>query len=138
MRKTRPTSPGRVLEEDQPLSRSLVWRLQREFLDRQGVTAWRAGIVPSFIASNAWMANAYAQVVLGWLRDAHSASAALDPEQPLYVVELGSGSGRFGYLFITRLLELLECSSLPELAVRYVFSDAAEGNLEFLRGHPFL
>ena len=38
--------PGRILEEDQPLSRSLLWRLQREFFDRQGVNASMA--LPSF------------------------------------------------------------------------------------------
>lgn len=134
--------PWRLLEEDQPLSRSLLWRLQREFFESRGIAAWSDGIVPSFITSNAWMAEAYAEVALGWLRDAAAsgggAAPAVDPQEPLYLVELGSGSGRFGYLFATRLLELLDESSLPQLDVRYVFADAAEGNLAFLRAHPSL
>ena len=61
---SRPT----VVDPAQPLSRSFLWRLQRNFFDRAGVEAWTAGIVPHYITSNPWIADAYAQVVLGWLR----------------------------------------------------------------------
>jgi hypothetical protein len=126
-----------IVEEAQPLSRSLLWRLQRNFYDRSGVQAWTEGIVPHYITSNPWIADAYAQVVLGWLRD-HAAAGAIDPGEPVHVIELGCGLGRFGYLFLNRLLELLRRSSLAHVAVRYVLTDFTESNLDALRAHPSL
>jgi hypothetical protein len=126
-----------VLEEARPLSRSLLWRLQRNFYDRAGIQAWTEGIVPHYITSNPWIADAYARVVLGWLRD-HAAAGALDPRQPVPIVELGCGSGSFGYLFLNRLLDLLGRSSLASLKVRYILTDFTASNLGLLRSHPSL
>lgn len=110
-----------------------------------GAQAWTQGIVPHYITSNGWIANAYAQAVLGWLRDcAATASrepdsfAPLDLRHPVYILELGCGSGRFGFLFFDRLLGLLSRSSLRHVQVRYVMTDFTENNLEPLRRHPAL
>lgn len=144
---TQPGDPSarHVLEADRPLSRSLLWRLQRQFFDRQGVRAWGERIVPFYITSNPWIADAYAQVVLGWLRDGTTVARnggptlpIVDPGEPLYLVELGSGSGRFGHLFLERLHDLVARAPLPPLRLCYVFTDAAAGNLDFLSRHPLL
>jgi tetratricopeptide (TPR) repeat protein len=132
-RQTRPE----IVEGPEPLSRSLLWRLQRNFYDRAGVQAWTEGIVPHYITSNPWIADGYARVVLGWLRDG-VAAGTIDPAEPVHVVELGCGPGRFGYLFLNRLLDLLGRSSLAHLRVRYVLSDFTESNLDVLRSHPSL
>src|SRR5438067_7126058 len=76
-----------ILEQDQRLSQSLLWTLQRAFFDRQGIAAWSRGIVPHYITSNTYIARAYAGVVCGFLRDWRP---ALDPRQRVYIVELGS------------------------------------------------
>src|SRR2546423_9384940 len=103
---------GVPLEPPRRLSRSALWQMQRNFFARQGVEAWRQGIVPHYITSNPFIANAYAKVVFGFLRDCRSAinqhQAAdfpvIDPEQPVYLIELGSGSGRFAFHFLKKLL----------------------------------
>src|SRR5262245_24590419 len=88
-----------VLEQTQRFSHSLLWQLQRDFFIQQGAAAWSAGTVPHYITSNPCVASAYAQVMFAWLRDL-AARAANDPEarldltQPIYIVELGAGSGR--------------------------------------------
>ncbi len=56
-----------LLEEKQRFSKSLLWQLQRQFFEQQGIQAWRQGTVPHYITSNPHIANAYAQVVLGFL-----------------------------------------------------------------------
>lgn len=135
---------GRVLERDRRFSDSLLWRLQRKFFDSRGAKAWTEGIVPHYITSNSWIANAYAKVVLGWLRDCtgmareRASFPPLDLRHPVHIVELGCGSGRFGYLFFNRLLDLLSRSSLSHVPVRYVLTDFTESNLDALRGHPAL
>lgn len=73
--------------------------------------------------------------MLGWLRDC---AGTLDPRHPVYILELGCGSGRFGYLFFDRLLDLLGRSPLRHVQVRYVMTDFTESNLEPLRRHPAL
>jgi len=59
----------KVLEADVPLSRSLIWRLQREFYSRRGIHAWTDDKIPSFITSNPFIAEIYAQIVAGFLCD---------------------------------------------------------------------
>lgn len=126
---------GALIEAGQPLSQSVLWRLQRRFFERQGIRAWSEGTVPSYLTSNPRIADAYAQVVLGWLRDC---APALDRGQPVHILELGCGSGRFGYLFLNRLLDLLGRSVLRDVAVRYVLTDFTESTLDPLRSHPTL
>src|SRR6185369_11831847 len=87
------------LEENQRLSESLLWRLQRNYFERQGIEAWRSGAVPHHITSSPFIADAYAKVVMGFLRD-----WKLDRRAPIYIVELGSGSGRFAYAFLKKFL----------------------------------
>jgi len=115
----------------------MLWRLQRNFFDRQGIEAWTAGTVPHYITSNPWIASSYAQLALAWLEDCAGAGA-IDPARPIYIVELGCGSGRFGYLFLNRLLELLGRSDLGALQIRYVLTDFTDSNLDPLRNHPHL
>lgn len=140
--------PVFVVEQGRRLSESVLWRIQRKFFEQQGIQAWSSGTVPHYITGNPWIADSYARVVLGWLRDCAAgtvpasteepASAPLDLGQPVHIVELGCGSGRFGYLFLKRLLDLLGRSPLREVPVRYVLTDFTEGNLDFLRKHPCL
>lgn len=128
---------GHTLEATQRLSESLLWRLQKNFFAATGATAWSRGIVPHYVTSNGWIAGAYARVVLGWLRDV-TAAGLLDPGHPVYLLELGCGSGRFGYHFLARLLDLLGRSSLRGVTLRYVLTDFTESNLAPLRSHPLL
>jgi tetratricopeptide (TPR) repeat protein len=147
MRKPKAARPaaGRVVEQGKPLSASLLWQLQRKYFDPQGVRAWTDGVVPHYITSNGWIAQAYAKVVFGWLRDGLGTASPqpgsfppIDLRHPVHVVELGSGSGRFGYLFLRRLLEMLGPSWLHGVQLRYVLTDFTESNLDHLRSHPEL
>jgi len=41
-----------VLDANKRLSRSVLWRLQRQYFDQQGVQSWTEGTVPHYITSN--------------------------------------------------------------------------------------
>src|SRR3954467_3103118 len=106
----RPDETGVILEQGKRLSESLLWRLQRKFFDSVGAQAWTEGIVPHYITGNAWIADAYAKVVLGWRRDCAGTGARepgsfppLDLRHPVTLLELGCGSGRVGVLFFAPL-----------------------------------
>jgi tetratricopeptide (TPR) repeat protein len=132
-----PFSPV-IFEQDQRLSHSMLWELQREFFARQGVEAWRQGTVPHYITSNPFVASAYARVVLGFLRDCQAGSPPLDPGQPVYIVELGAGSGRFAFHFLKKFLAVFTRSALKHIRVKYVMTDFAEANLDYWQAHPWL
>ncbi|WP_257461081.1 tetratricopeptide repeat protein [Archangium lipolyticum] len=134
-----------VLERNQRLSRSLLWGCQRAFFEHQGIEAWRQGFVPNFITSNPVIGQAYAQVVLGWMRDwCEGALAeggrflAPDPRQPFYLIELGAGAGRFAFHFLEAFRRLRARSQLRDVAFQYVMTDLPERNIEFWLSHPRL
>lgn len=132
-----------VLEHGVPLSRSRLWQLQRDFFVRERIGAWSAGTVPHYIANNAFVARSYAEVLLGWLRDLVAAAASgaappLDRTQPIYIVELGAGSGRLAFHLMRQLFARLDQSQLASLPVTYVMTDFSDGTIDFWREHPQL
>jgi hypothetical protein len=142
-----PEDAAHILERGRRLSESLLWKLQQNFYDSQGARAWASGVVPHYITGNGWIADSYAKVVLGWLRDCTAAASVasepgsfppLDLRHPVTLLELGCGSGRFGFLVLGRLLDLLGRSALRHVRIRYVMSDFTDSILEPLRRHPAL
>ena len=136
-----PYQSSHILEQNQRLSHSLLWKFQRQFFERQGVEAWNQGTVPHYMTSNPFIANAYGKVVFGFLRDWYSVNgddSALDLSQPVYIIELGAGSGRFAYHFLKKFFAVFHHSPLSAIPVKYVLTDFVERNLQFWRTHPFL
>jgi hypothetical protein len=126
-----------VVEPARRLSASALWSLQRRWYERFGVDAWRTSTVPYHATNNAFLAGAYAEVILGFLRDC--AAAGADPAEPVHVVELGAGCGRFGFLLLRALEARLARETRPGLpALRYVMTDFAASNLRFVREHDAL
>ncbi len=135
-----------ILEQGCRLSESLLWRLQREFYDQNGVSAWDSGIVPHYVTNNPRLAGAFCRILVGYLRDlcrAHDQRGPgqpplLDPDQPLYVLEPGAGAGRFAYLFLQALARFRDAEPLRRLKICYVMADFTRSNLEFWAAHPQL
>lgn len=110
-----------------PLSKSRLWTLQRDYFIREGVDAWRHNVVPSYVTSNAFIAHAYAELVLAYLRD-------LPDGKPLRILELGAGSGRFAHSFLKHFFSRHD-GSRP---VTYVMTDVSPANIDFWKGHERL
>lgn len=113
-------------------SQSPLWQLQRQYFEETHIDAWRQGDVPHYVTSNPHMAETYARLLLAFFRDRQK----IHPSQaPIYIVELGTGSGRFSYHLLkafTRLLETTEANVAPFV---YVMTDFVEETLEFWEGH---
>jgi tetratricopeptide (TPR) repeat protein len=124
---------GYLLEECQVFSQSLLWELQRHYFMERGIEAWRKGEVPHYVAGNLMLANGYAEIVAGCLADQNRLAQS---SEPLYICELGAGSGRFAFHFLDRLTRLCRQANLSPTAFRYVLTDAAALNLDFWRAHP--
>ncbi len=126
-------APMYVLESATPLAGSMVWQLQRTFYADQGIAAWSH--VPQSITTSPIIARAYARIVLGFVRDRRS---SLDPDQPVYVVELGAGSGRFAYRFLKAFTALREETRDVHQDVVYVMTDASASVVGYWRDNPRL
>lgn len=113
------------------LSQSGLWEKQRAYYSEQGVKAWTTGTVPHYVTNNPQIATAYVDLITAHLQDLLLAEQ-LNPEQPVFIVELGGGSGRLAYLILRRLEELRE--ELPAQLV-YVLTDFTKANLKHWRGH---
>ncbi len=131
-----------VLETDVPLSQSLIWRLQRDFYVQRGLKAWTEDLVPSYITNNPFIAEIYAQIVAGFISDCINLSQQearpLSPENPLRILELGAGTGKFSYLFLRKLTTLLQARKIAPQIVRYSMADCSESLLAEWRANRYL
>jgi tetratricopeptide (TPR) repeat protein len=122
-----------LLENEQVFSKSQLWEMQRHYFESMGVEAWRRGEVPHYVTSNLRIADSYAEIVFAFFRDRQRLAP---PDEPLTICELGAGSGRFAFHFLSRLRRLCEEAHVPITSFRYVLTDLAPSNLAFWRGHP--
>ncbi len=121
------------IESQKRLSESSVWNVQREYFDRVGVDAW-ANNVPHFITCNPFIAKAYAEMAIRFIQDWCAQHPASNSE-PFYFIELGAGTGKFGFYAIQALMELTTALKL-DIQIRYVITDFTESNLKFWQQHP--
>ncbi len=125
-----------VIEQHKRFSQSALWRLQREYFDKEGINAW-VNQVPFYITSNPFIANSYARLVLGFMRDwIKQHPDAIN--HPFYIMELGTGSGRFSYYFVKTLLNLLKNTDLSQVKFCYVMSDFTKHNMQYWENHGAL
>ncbi len=130
-----------MLERDVRLAQSSLWKFQRRFYDERGVKAWSDRLVPTHITSNAFMADAYARVIMRVLQDCSSQTdgpMALDPTEPVHIVELGAGSGYFAHLVLSKLIDLQKRVTFAAPRVCYVATDFTRSNVEQWKQHPSL
>jgi hypothetical protein len=124
------TQRWRTLEQNVPLSQSVIWRLQRDFYAQRGLKAWNEDLVPSYITNNPFIAEIFAGIVAAFLRDcmspAQPTSPSLSRENPLRILELGAGTGKFSFLFLRKLTALLRNHNVPLHLMRYRMTDASE------------
>jgi hypothetical protein len=116
------------------LSRTRIWDVQRSYFEEQGPRAWSSGAVPHYVTSNPYLAQAFAEFVLGFARDLGHAP---EPGCPLHVVELGAGCGRLGYHLARALIASPELRALGWRPV-YVLTDLSERTVDWWRAHPWL
>ena len=62
----------------------------------------------------------------------------LDHSEPLYIIELGAGSGKFSYFMLKALEETCAVCSFPFEKIVYVMTDFTEKNFTFWMNHQGL
>lgn len=128
-----------IIDADQRLSRSLLWDIQRRYFRRRGAAAWQADEVPHYISSNPFMARAYSRVAFAYLQDclaaAQTSDFSLNAAQPIYIIELGAGSGRLAHHFLHQFRRRLAGSALADFPITYVMTDFVPETVAFWAEH---
>jgi tetratricopeptide (TPR) repeat protein len=129
-----------VLEDFTPCSKSHLWKLMMSFYDRKGPDSWSQGIVPHFITCNTFIAKSYVKVLHGWIQDCLRPNAVmpLDINEPLYIVELGAGSGKFSYFMLKYLEEMQNTCDFPLQKIKFIMTDFTASNFQFWQNHSAL
>ncbi len=125
-----------VIEQHKKFSESCLWRMQRDYFDQEGINAW-VNQVPFYITSNPYIATCYAQIVMRFIRD----TIRLNPDaknHPFYILELGTGSGRFSYYVLKTIHELRQSLGMDDIQICYVMSDFTKNNIKYYETHPAL
>ncbi len=121
------------VESSKPFSRSLIWQLNRDFYQHQGVDAWRNDIVPHHMTSSSMVGKTYAEIILAFLKDL---AAKGKTKETVYILELGAGHGRLAFHILKHLQKSEQTLDVEIPPYCYVVSDFVESNLSFFEGHP--
>jgi hypothetical protein len=131
-----------LLESDVPVSQSLIWKSQREFYAQRGLKSWTEDMVPQFITNNPFFAEIYARIVFAFICDCRelerNESRPLSPLNPLRILELGAGPGKFAFLFLRQLQALLQAQNISLNIVRYCMTDCSESLIQSWRTNEYL
>ncbi|MCP4137567.1 MAG: tetratricopeptide repeat protein [bacterium] len=119
-----------------PFSECDLWDRQKDFYSNEGVNAW-LNKIPFYITSNPAIAQSYANIITRFMQDYKNKKEYI-PSKPFYILELGTGSGKFSFYVIKKLKELQQSLQLTGISFVYVMSDFTESNIEFWKEHPQL
>ena len=132
------------MEHGRRVSESGLWQISRDSYMRRGPKAWTSGDVPTWITTGAHMAKMYASLVLKFaLLACGDGEFQCDVGTPLYIVELGSGHGKLGFLILKHLESMraeLRSQKIGIELPRFVFvmTDAVRDNIRSLQANAWL
>ena len=121
-----------VIETKKPFAESLIWQLNRDFYNKEGVGAWSSGEVPHHLTSNSMVGRTYAELIFGFLKDLAQKGQTTER---VYILELGAGHGRFCFHILKHLERLEEGTDMKLPSYCFVLSDIVEENLTFFLEH---
>lgn len=129
-------TPYVVVEKPTRLSESLLWSIQVSYFQDRGLNAWGSGEVPYLVTTSPLVADAYAKMLHGFMLDCvDGCYGPYDSTEPIYLIELGAGSGRLAFNTVSSLLELVKQDGHKFV---YVMTDLASANIEAWQRHPGL
>lgn len=129
------TEHGYLYAAGERLSESSIFERNREFFSTKGIDAWNTNIVPHYVTNNPSNTYAFAQLLLGFLRDYDKPT---NPDNPIYIVEMGAGTGRFAFHLLHQLVDMLDKVGFEPPHFCYVLTDLAPASVEFYKKHPKL
>jgi len=118
------------------LSKSALWTKMQDYYNNIGPDAWQDELVPLQISSNKNLAMAYANIIVAQINDWYSYNPKAATDEPFYIVEIGTGHGKFGFYVLKCLKSLMTNYSIPLSSIKFIMTDIAEKNIESWQQHP--
>ncbi len=119
-------SNSKYIQEPVRLSESKLWDIQKQYFDTMGINAWEED-VPFYITNNTFIGYQYAYLIHQFMRDWQIQKG---PNQTVYIMELGCGTGKFSFYFLRALTQLLIDQPL-DVSFCYIISDVTDKNTKF-------
>lgn len=116
-------------------SEAPIWNIQRKYYEEEGLKAWKNDQVPQYITSNPMIAASYAEMIFGFLQDRANQEYS---SEPVTIVELGAGAGRFAFHVLSELCQLRDYAGIALPSFRYIMTDLAINNVHAWKEHPAL
>ncbi|MCM3272751.1 tetratricopeptide repeat protein [Paenibacillus elgii] len=116
-------------------SEAPIWNIQREYYEQEGLKAWNNDQVPQYITCNPMIAATYAEMIFGFLQDRANKE---NSSEPVLIVELGAGAGRFAFHVLHELCLLIDYAGITLPSFRYIMTDLAMNNVLAWKDHPAL
>lgn len=120
----------RLVEPPVRFSLSKLWQIQRNYFATMGINAWKEE-VPFYISSNTFIAHNYALLLINFIKDWRNQNP--ENHEPFYIVELGSGTGKFSFYFLQTFKKLLSQNNLTDQKFCYIISDLIENNITYCK-----
>ena len=129
------STPIYSVQEKTLFSKSLIWQINKDFYQQNGISAWTSGVVPHKITNSALAATTYAELIYAFLKDLASNDQTT---HMVYILELGAGHGRLCFNILEHLNRLISEDDECTTPYCYVLSDIVEENLSYYDNHPRL
>jgi hypothetical protein len=131
---------SKVIEKRQRLSISMLWALQNSAYCKYGPHAKTHKGTPFYAPSYPITVVQDCHIVANFLCECYDPDSQipLDLSQPIYILDLAPGTGRFGFLFMKMLLDELRAPGYRDIQFCYVMTDISKKSLQTLMNHPYL
>src|SRR5437868_7808594 len=123
-----------ILERDVSLSSSLVWNRQKDYYARRGAGVWSDDKIPTYMTSNPFIAESYAQIAAAFISDCRKANS----KDRVRIIEFGAATGKFAYLFLKQLIPILESEGIPADSFCYCMTDCSHASIQTWKTNSYL
>lgn len=129
-----------LFEKATSLATSRLWKLLSDLYEKEAKGSWQEVGVPFYLTSTPKLARQWAQVCLDFFLEMHEKEPRYGSEQsPWTILEIGSGAGRFAYLFLSFFDSLLrEHPKGKNLHWKYLMLDISQPVVDSWQSHPWL
>lgn len=117
------------------LSKSAIWQSNHAFFADGGNQVWKQ--VPHHVTNAPYHARRTAQLVASYWQELLKTGIAISSE-PFYLLEIGSGIGKFAALFVRELKDQLIKAGLTEIHFTFILTDISQQVIDRYQKHPSL
>lgn len=128
-----------LFEKAPSLASSKLWRLLSDLYEKEAAGSWQEVGVPFYLTSTPKLAKQWAEICLSYFLELREKEPSYgSAEHPWIIIEVGSGAGRFAYLFLRFFEQFLADSKEGPIFWKYLMMDISQPVVDSWSHHPWL